>query len=88
MEKTKPYEELYDTLVDPYEMHNLAADPDYAARLETMRDALVDWMVRTGDVGLIPGRDAARHCITQQTRAHGPARGRDPRRRKGQAERG
>jgi uncharacterized sulfatase len=54
MRETKPYEELYDTLVDPYEMHDLAGDPAYAERLEAMRGQLVDWMRRTGDKGLIP----------------------------------
>ncbi|MCB1018740.1 MAG: sulfatase-like hydrolase/transferase, partial [Acidobacteria bacterium] len=68
MEKTKPYEELYDTLVDPYEMHNLADDPDYAARLETMRDALVDWMMRTGDVGLVPEPETLRSMYPHNKR--------------------
>ncbi|MBI1357023.1 MAG: sulfatase-like hydrolase/transferase [Acidobacteria bacterium] len=54
MADTKPYEELYDTLVDPYEMHNLAGEPAYAARLESMRGQLLEWMARTNDHGLIP----------------------------------
>lgn len=54
MADTKPYEELYDTLVDPYEMHNLAADPSYQALLAAMRGHLDAWMVETGDQGLIP----------------------------------
>ena len=54
MRDSKPYEELYDTLVDPYEMHNLAEDPAYAERLEAMRGQLVEWMQRSGDKGLIP----------------------------------
>ncbi len=54
MRDSKPYEELYDLLVDPYEMHNLAGDPAYAGRLEAMRGQLVTWMHRTDDKGLIP----------------------------------
>ncbi len=54
MADSKPYEELYDTLVDPHELHNLAADPPHRTRLETMRGQLVAWMIRTTDHGLIP----------------------------------
>ncbi|MCP5114464.1 MAG: sulfatase-like hydrolase/transferase, partial [bacterium] len=54
MRDTKPYEEIYDTLVDPYEMHNLAADPEYREVVTTMRRQLVDWMKRTNDHGLVP----------------------------------
>ncbi len=51
---TKPVEELFDTEADPYELHNLADDPRYADDLTRLRAALRDWMLRTGDVGLIP----------------------------------
>ncbi len=54
MADSKPYEELYDTLVDPYEMHNLAADPAYQSLLAAMRGHLAEWMVETGDQGLVP----------------------------------
>jgi N-sulfoglucosamine sulfohydrolase len=51
---SKPYEELYDTLVDPYEMHNLAGQAPYQALLEKMRGELIDWMVKMDDKGLVP----------------------------------
>jgi N-sulfoglucosamine sulfohydrolase len=54
MADTKSLEELYDTVVDPYEMHNLAGDPDYHQTLTTMRVQLTDWMKATNDHGLIP----------------------------------
>lgn len=54
MADSKPYEELYDTLTDPHEMHNLAEDPSYQSLLTTMRDQLTAWMERTGDKGLVP----------------------------------
>lgn len=53
-EPTKPLEELYDTEVDPHEVNNLADDPAYAAILSRLRKAHVEWIVRTGDLGLIP----------------------------------
>lgn len=54
MADSKPYEELYDTLVDPYEMHNLAERPSYQALLEKMRGELIEWMVEMNDQGLVP----------------------------------
>lgn len=50
----KPMEELYDTRIDPDEVNNLAGDPEYAAVLNRMRSALVDWMKRIHDPGLVP----------------------------------
>jgi uncharacterized sulfatase len=54
MAKSKPAEELYDTLADPHEINNLADRPEHQARLERMRKALVEWMTRTNDQGMIP----------------------------------
>ena len=50
----KPLEELYDVEADPHELHNLAGDPRHAQVLSRMRQAHLDWMAETGDVGLIP----------------------------------
>ncbi|MHC4221758.1 MAG: sulfatase-like hydrolase/transferase, partial [Planctomycetota bacterium] len=52
--KTKPIEELYDTAADPHEINNLAANPKYKKVLDKMRKVHQNWMVDTGDVGLIP----------------------------------
>lgn len=49
----RPAEELYDTQSDPYEIHNLAADPQYASELERLRQALDDWIKQVGDMGQI-----------------------------------
>jgi uncharacterized sulfatase len=49
--KTKPKEELYDTLTDPDEVKNLANDPKHAKRLAEMRAALDKWIVETKDLG-------------------------------------
>ncbi len=50
MAETRPSEELYDTQNDPYELHNLAADPKESERVTQMRTALVYWQKRTGDI--------------------------------------
>ena len=44
-----PAEELYDFLLDPQEVHNLATDGAHADTLQDMRDRLEDWMTRTDD---------------------------------------
>lgn len=50
----KPSEELYDTAADPFEIRNLAADPQYAERLAQMRKKLRNEVVSTRDAGMIP----------------------------------
>jgi len=50
----RPVEELYDTQRDPYEIHNLAADPAYQPELERLRGALDAWIEEVGDMGRIP----------------------------------
>ena len=47
-------EELFDTESDPYELHNLAADPAYADKLAELRAECDRWMQATGDKGLMP----------------------------------
>lgn len=51
---TKPIEELYDTEADPHEVNNLAGDPRHGDKLKELRGRLVEWMVETQDLGLIP----------------------------------
>lgn len=48
---TRPQEELYDLKNDPYEIHNLAADPEHQMRLKRLRKRLDNWMKRTNDHG-------------------------------------
>ena len=47
--QNKPKEELFDTVNDPHELHNLAADPKYAPELKRFRAVLAQWLERTGD---------------------------------------
>lgn len=47
----RPDEELYDLEQDPYELHNLAGDPAYAAILRELRDRLSQWRKEQGDTG-------------------------------------
>jgi len=54
---TKPVEELYDTVADPHEIHNLAGEAQHAATLARLRAAHETWRDATGDLGLIPEAD-------------------------------
>jgi arylsulfatase A-like enzyme len=51
---TRPTEELYDLANDPHEINNLAGLGEYETVLNQMRSRLKQWIVQTGDVGLIP----------------------------------
>jgi arylsulfatase A-like enzyme len=51
---TRPKEELYDLLHDPFELNNLAAAAAHKATLEDLRGRLDKWIVDTGDKGNAP----------------------------------
>ncbi len=55
----KPVEELYDTEQDPWEIHNLAEDPEHQEVLVRMREALTERMREIRDVGLLPETEYA-----------------------------
>lgn len=50
----KPPEELYDVTADPWEVRNLAVDPDYKDVLERMRRELSRWIRESRDTGFLP----------------------------------
>ena len=52
--QTKPAEELYDIAADPHQIHNLATEAQHLQTLERLREANRQWMVRIGDLGLLP----------------------------------
>jgi len=54
MASHRPPEELYDLESDPYEIHNLAADPKHRKMLEQLRQRLDRWILETDDKGRIP----------------------------------
>ena len=69
---TRPEEELYDSDADPWEIANLALEPDSerSAILERLRGALDDWIEDTGDLGLVlpEKRMVAEHLWPDLTR--------------------
>jgi len=54
MAATKPVEELYDTRSDPHELRNLADSPTHQEILTRMREAHLNWVLETKDLGLMP----------------------------------
>ncbi|NDV81748.1 sulfatase [Bacteroides sp. 51] len=57
----RPAEELYDIINDPFEMHNLAQDPQYAAIKKSLQQKLKKWMKQQGDKGQSTEMDAFEH---------------------------
>ena len=60
----KPYEALFDTEKDSWQLKNLADDPQYRPILERLRKTLRDWQAETRDVGLVHEWQAEQLCKT------------------------
>ncbi len=71
----KPAEELYDVSVDPWEVNNLAGDPNYATVLNRMRGEKERWMREIKDTGLMPEGEMSRRNQEQTSFdfVHSPA---------------
>ena len=67
--KTKDEEELFDTKNDPYELNNLANEPEYAQKLNEMREALKTWQDKVGDLGTIPEEKLIKQMWDGQNKA-------------------
>ncbi|MFW5726012.1 MAG: sulfatase, partial [Bacteroidota bacterium] len=52
--QTKPYEELYDIVNDPYNIHNLAGDQEYGEVLAELREATNEWIAEVKPLDVIP----------------------------------
>lgn len=52
--EARPSEELYKLRDDPFEINNLALNPDYVEELEKHSDILNQWIVETDDKGQYP----------------------------------
>lgn len=54
---SRDVEELYNLEDDPYEVNNLASNPDYNEQLVKMRKQLAEWQLEVGDKGMIDEYD-------------------------------
>ncbi|MFK7818199.1 MAG: sulfatase-like hydrolase/transferase [Planctomycetaceae bacterium] len=59
---TKPMHELYDTSVDPDNVHNLVDDPKYAAAVKRLSSALGQWQLDHFDSGLLPESEVVKRA--------------------------
>jgi len=70
--QTKPAEELYDTQADPWEVNNLADDPNYHDVLQRMRAANREHLLAIRDSGFLPEAEmmdrASKDTIYQMVR--------------------
>lgn len=64
----KPYEQLYDTEMDPWQMRDLSGEPALWPVLSRLREALHAWQRETRDLGLIHETEAARLSAGQPLR--------------------
>lgn len=53
MYRPRAREELYDVQADPWELNNLAEDPEYRYVMEQMRSRLNEWVLETRDTGFL-----------------------------------
>jgi len=61
--QAKPLEEFYDTVEDPFEIHNLASDPRYFAKMARMRTALNLWIDENQDPLDMPEHELVRQRV-------------------------
>ncbi len=54
MSEKRPSEELYNLIEDPYELNNLATNPEYTKDLNTYAGILNEWIEETDDKGQYP----------------------------------
>jgi N-sulfoglucosamine sulfohydrolase len=55
--QTKPAEELYDCVADPFQFNNLASDPAYTKTLTALRKAYDEWITQVGDLSEMTERE-------------------------------
>ncbi|MCA9189884.1 MAG: sulfatase [Pirellulaceae bacterium] len=60
-------EALYDLEQDPYETHNLAADPGHATTLSDLRQRLNAWMMEMPDLSLYPESELVARAFDDPT---------------------
>lgn len=55
--ESKPKEELFDCMADPYELNNLADDPKYKEKTEELRSEMDRWLKEIGDQPILPEKE-------------------------------
>lgn len=68
-ETSKPREELYDWVKDPFQLNNLADQGQYAKVLKKMRIVMDKWLLETADLGAIPEKELVKQMWNGATTA-------------------
>lgn len=63
MYRPRPMEELYDVKSDPFELNNLADDPEYSFVINEMRNLLNEWILDTRDTGFLQEGEMMRRAV-------------------------
>lgn len=58
--REREHEELYDVSQDPYNVNNLADDPEFADIKARLKSNLREWQINTRDTGLLPEKERVR----------------------------
>ncbi len=59
--ETKPAEELYDLREDPYQLHNLADNPEHLETLERFRAVMDQWLAEIEDLGAFDEKELVKN---------------------------
>ncbi len=70
----RPPEELYHTAIDPFEINNLASDPNFAEIKKRLSHELDAWMKAQGDPGIEQDTRAAIQAAKKGKHLYGPKR--------------
>ena len=73
----RPAEELYDVIIDPFELNNLAADPKYATVKNELKTKLQTWMKQQGDKGQKTELQAYEHQVESRLKKVGDGNSED-----------
>ena len=68
-DRTKPAEEFYDCLADPWQLNNLAVDDAWQIDVQAHRDVLDAHLAEVGDMGSLPESDLVSRGIIADQRA-------------------
>lgn len=75
MKREKPVEELFDLQEDPFEQNNLIGDPEYAERVDLLREKVTSWMVEHRDTGIITEGEMMLGSLAEEISVYEYARG-------------
>ncbi|EAX8553711.1 sulfatase [Salmonella enterica] len=68
--KEKPMEELYDIKKDPWQLHNIANQKEYAKKIDSFRQKLEFWRNDNNDTSVIPEQQLVEDLLDRNGQQH------------------